>query len=282
MNVRERVTIDGLPFTWSTNLDDDDLRGFYHRYSDRIREPFPPAESSPRTIRIPFAMDFLEFLEGVCLWTYAGGVHTVLYRSNREWELWNARQAEIQELRDDQAAELGAQRQLLLAEDNFLTEKTDLALKAGDYESAAAYIYARSELHLEFAEPYRISVNWCRWRGDFPFIFTKFPTSSYGMDFLRRYNMQPHAWINFAHWYAVRRSAEGQEFETETGRIYEEAFKVFPENARLFQAACLFWRERRRYDLAMKICAEAIAKGLRDDTKSGFEGRLRRLEREKK
>ena len=102
------------------------------------------------------------------------------------------------------------------------------------------------------------------------------------MDFLRKYDMRPHAWTNFAHWYAVRRSAEGQKFETETGRIYEEAFRLFPDDARLFQACCLFWRSRHRYDLAIKICADAIAKGLRDGTKSGFEGRLRRLEKERK
>ena len=99
MNVRERVLVDGLPFTWCTNLDDEALRDFYRRYADRIQEPEPSADASSRTIRLPFRMAFLEFLDGVCLWTCSGATHTVLYRSNRDWELWNARQAEIHELR---------------------------------------------------------------------------------------------------------------------------------------------------------------------------------------
>ncbi len=62
--------------------------------------------------------------------------------------------------------------------------------------------------------------------------------------------------------------------------IYEEAFKHFPDDGSLFQAASLFWRRQRNYARAVEICKTAIAKGLRDGTKSGFEGRVRRLEKE--
>lgn len=280
MNVREKVRVHDLPFTWSSNLDDDGLRKFYQQHRERIIEKALPAEQPSGVIHIPLRMAFLEFRGGVCLWTASSDHHTVLYRSRRDMELWNARRAEIQELRDEQAAELAAQRQLLAAEDNYLKEKTDLALTAGDYNTAARHVHARAELHVQCAEPYRMPGAWSCWRSEFTCIFTLFPTSTYGMDFIRKYDLPPQFWINFAHWYAVRRNAEGLEFEAETGRIYDEAFKLFPDWARLHQAACLFWRRRRRYELAMKICAEAIAKNLRDGTKSGFEGRLRRLEKE--
>jgi Uma2 family endonuclease len=121
---------------------------------------------------------------------------------------------------------------------------------------------------------------WSLWRSDFPFIFTKFPNSKYGMEFLRHYDMRRQAWTNFAHWYATRRRAENQEYELQTGLIYEEAFKHFPDDGFLFQAASLFWRRQRNYARAVEICKTAIAKGLRDGTKSGFEGRVRRLEKE--
>jgi hypothetical protein len=66
----------------------------------------------------------------------------------------------------------------------------------------------------------------------------------------------------------------------QTHLIYKEALKLFPNYVWLTKAMCLFWRRIGRYDLAIKVCSEAIAKGLKDGTKSGFEGRLRRLERE--
>jgi hypothetical protein len=43
--------------------------------------------------------------EGFCLWTATESEQTVLYRSNQDWELWNARQEEIAELRQEQAAD---------------------------------------------------------------------------------------------------------------------------------------------------------------------------------
>ena len=56
--------------------------------------------------------------------------------------------------------------------------------------------------------------------------------------------------------------------------------RMFPDNANLTKAACLFFRRVGKYDLAMQICAEAITKGMKDGTKSGFAGRLERLEKE--
>jgi hypothetical protein len=55
---------------------------------------------------------------------------------------------------------------------------------------------------------------------------------------------------------------------------------LFPNDGYLFKEACLFWRRRGRLDLAMKYCRIAIQNGIRDDTKSGFAGRLKRLEGE--
>jgi hypothetical protein len=55
---------------------------------------------------------------------------------------------------------------------------------------------------------------------------------------------------------------------------------MFPDSTRFAQAASLFFRRVGEYRLAMAVCIDAIKRGLQDGTKSGFEGRLKRLERE--
>jgi hypothetical protein len=118
MNLREKVIIDGVPFIWSTNLDDDGIREFFDLYADRIRESDQPKEKLEENSRerkivfqIKCRLAFLDFRDGVCLWSASGEKHHVLYRSHREWELWNARQQEIEELREEQAVDLWRHRE---------------------------------------------------------------------------------------------------------------------------------------------------------------------------
>ena len=66
----------------------------------------------------------------------------------------------------------------------------------------------------------------------------------------------------------------------ETKAIYDEAMKMFPENGKVAQCASLFYRRVERYDLSINVCVAAIERGLHDGTKSGFSGRLARLQRE--
>ena len=147
MIVREKVIVDGIPYIWFTNLDDDGIREFFNLYADRIRESEPSKvkpEGNSRERKVVFQIKcrlaFLNFRDGVCFWSATDEKHHVLYRSNHEWELWNARQQEIEELRQEQAAEQAIERGLLGVEDRHLAEKTNVAIKAGEYGVAAAYM----------------------------------------------------------------------------------------------------------------------------------------------
>ena len=84
MNLREKVVVEGLPYVWSTNLTDDDVREFYELYANQIREPDPPEETPTKgkvVFRIPCRVAFLEFRDGVCLWTASADKHHVFYRT---------------------------------------------------------------------------------------------------------------------------------------------------------------------------------------------------------
>jgi hypothetical protein len=70
MKLREKVVVEGLPYIWSTNLDDDGIREFFELHADQIREPDPPIQKSSEdklVINIPIRLGFLDFREGVCL-----------------------------------------------------------------------------------------------------------------------------------------------------------------------------------------------------------------------
>ena len=279
LNLREQVTVDGVPFVWSTNLSDEEVREFYNRYSGQIGESKPPVEE-PGVIHIPLRFAFLEILDGICLWTAKGDHHTVMYRSRKDYELWEARGREIEELRQEQAAERAVQRQLLKVEDKHLAEKTELALKAGECDAAEAFVLARMELRLQFTDRRELPMHWDWWRSDFQIAFAGFPKASYGIEFLLKYDATPQGFRNFARSFAAHRHFKGQECAEQTKLIYDEAMRLFPNHAPLARDVCLFWRRLGRYDLAMEICAEAIRRGFKDGTKSGFEGRMKRLERE--
>ena len=278
MNTREHVCVAGTPFKWTTNLTDEEIREFHALYGKQIAEPDHRTDTSSTTIVIPIRMDFLPFREGFCFWCASREKHTVLYRSNRDWELWDARQKEIEELRQEQAAEEAVEKTLVINEDAHLREKTELAIGVGDYDGAAACVTARAELRKVFKRFRVMPVQWSCWYEDL--IFARFPTSRHGIEFIRHYNNSPGAFSNFAHWFSVRCGLTGEALVEQTRAIFDEGMRMFPESGSLAQAKSLFFRRVGKYGMAMAVCVDAIKRGLRDGTKSGFEGRLKRLERE--
>jgi len=68
--------------------------------------------------------------------------------------------------------------------------------------------------------------------------------------------------------------------KSEIEKIFNAATSLFPLDGDIYKQACLFWRRQRRLDLAIKYCKLAIECGINDDTKTGFVGRLKRLQHE--
>jgi hypothetical protein len=163
MDTRKDVNVPGIPFRWTTNLNDEEIRLFYSRYAEQIKEPIQSAPVRKGQFIIPIRMGFLNFLDGYCFWSASGDKQTILYRSNQDWELWNARQEEIAELRQEQAAELAVEKVLVMTEDNHLKEKTEIALAAKDYSSAAIYATSRAELREQFKQFRSMPVQWTCW-----------------------------------------------------------------------------------------------------------------------
>jgi tetratricopeptide (TPR) repeat protein len=278
MNLRKQVVVPGIPYRWTTNLTDAEICAFHATYSEKIKEVVAPIDVTRTTFVIRLRLDFLSFLDGFCVWNATGDDHTVLYRSNQDWELWSARQKEIEELRQEQAAEEAAEKQLVMAEDNHLQEKTKTAKQADDWAAAAGYVSARAELRQRFKQFRVMPPQWMHWYPDL--LFSEFPESQYGIEFFRRFHLLPQFFTNFAHWFSVRCGLADETLVEQTAKIYDEAMKLFPEAGSIPQAASLFFCRTGQYARAKAVCLEAMRLGLKDGTKSGFAGRLKRLERE--
>jgi len=278
MKTRKQLRIDGIPYEWETNLTDEGIREFYTKFQDEIAEPAKQVDGSKKIIVIPLRFDFLPFLDGICLWSASGEKHSVLYRSHKDLELWNARLDEIDELRQEQAEEEAIEMKLVLTEDNFHKEQTEAALKSGNYDAAAACVAARAKLRMQFTHLRQMGFKW-NWLPSL--IFARFPSSRYGIEFLKKFSPTAFGFTFFAHWFPDRCGLPDDAKCEETRAIYEEGIRLFPDCGGLAKAACLVFRRMNRYDLAIPICLGAITKGLADGTKSGFVGRLRRLEIER-
>ncbi len=133
MNIRNKVVVAGIPFTWSTNLSDDELREFYYLYAEEIKKP---------VAAFSLRLNFLEFLDGICLWSANGDEHSVVYRNAHDLEMLNAHLAEVSELREEQEADESVEKVLRATEDAHLREQRRLG--HGDPAGAGGHVHDRA------------------------------------------------------------------------------------------------------------------------------------------
>jgi hypothetical protein len=275
---REKVTIEGVPGTWTTNLTDDDLRTFYAEHCDDVTD----ADAIKigvfnRVMSIKYRDRMVPFKEGACRWALLDQQNWLIYRTTLEWEIWLARNEEIEELRDEQERERQATALLLRTESDHLMSQARAAVLAKDWTAAERHLLARADL---VAEAKRQNImNWgtlsifesvSHW-------FASFPSLLNGVEFLKRYDCRPTAFYGYANHAAFANRLPNETVEAEIDKVFDAAISLFPTDGNLYKQVCLFWRRHRRLDLAIKFCQLACEQGAADDTKSGFAGRLKRL-----
>jgi hypothetical protein len=102
MELKRGVTVDGLRGRWTTNMSDDDLRAFCREHCDCVRAVEFDFSLPGACINLKIIAEALPFRDGMCLWHGVSERQTVIFRTMKEWELFEARQREVQEWRDEQ------------------------------------------------------------------------------------------------------------------------------------------------------------------------------------
>jgi hypothetical protein len=279
---RKKITVDGVPGIWTTNLSDDDLRAFHIEYGGQI-----PAEDNiklgvlDRSFGFKYYDRMVQFRDGACRWALLNNENWLVYRTTLEWEIWVARKQEVDELQEEQEHERAAMALLLRTESDHLMREARTAVLAKDWATAERHLLVRADLVGEIER--QNARNWWSY-GIFESVsrwFSDFPSSNHGIEFLKKYDCRSTMFLSFAKHCAFRHRLPDEVREAEIEKVFDAAVELFPTNGELYKQACLFWRRFKRLDLAIKFCEIAIGRGVSDDTKSGFVGRLKRLQGER-
>ena len=274
MQLREAITLPDVDGTWTTNLTDSELREFHALYDRQLPTEEIRFQLFNTSIVFRVITTTVSFRNGACLWYGINNRHTVIFRTHEEWELWNARKREVEELRQEQATQEAIERQLFRTEDEYLSSQASEASEKKDYASAAQCYGAKAELRQKFPNLDAFSGLFVE---DILFRFSGFPSSSYGIAYLRRYYPFANYFQRFASMFRSWNRLPDSQKVAEIDQIFDEATDLFVDDGGLLKNASLFWRREGHLDLAIKYCRIALGRGLHDDTKSGFAGRLKRL-----
>jgi hypothetical protein len=304
MKWREEVQLSGIPVVWNTNLEDGDLRELYGILLEDPDLRELKVELRASTTTICFAPPFVKtiaFREGYCLCIGWKDWLLVTYRSTSDWDIWEARRAEIAELKEEESEQVKIEELLFRAGDRHLRENVLESLKTGQFEEAARLIEQRVEHATSFEERMErdfrgrhVGYKWRVWT-DALRLFCYLPTTDAGMAFLRG---QARGWWDFC-WFAegyegLSRVSKEEVFAevdsyhflnrtanevvlAEIDRVFRAAVERFPREGRLYKRVCLFWGRKGKLGLAIEYCRLGAERGLADGTKKGFPFRLKRL-----
>lgn len=271
---RRDVILDGIPLKWHTNLTDDKITRLYRQIKD---DPDITQSSAPVNVLGLFSISLnifdklVEFEDGACHCIGVNETIYAIYKTSFDWEIWAARRAEIQELEEEQALEREVERELLKTEEYHLIARCTERITARDYESAYLFLCARANLLRENTKHGLAYF----FNEEIFMRLSSFPVD-YCMRFLAQYSFSWTAYPRLLGSMAFCRKAPESELEV----LCEAGIYRFPHEGMLFKDIVLFWRRRGNICLAVRYCEAAVKNGVKDDTKSGFPGRLKRLRKE--
>src|ERR1051325_9411668 len=108
MHMRETVELEGIPFSWKTNLPDEDVRALYEILkADPEFQSFAGSRLTPDSnVGFGFVIKTFgkvyPFRDGFCQCSGVFQILIAIYRRKLEWELIDAREREIRELKEEQ------------------------------------------------------------------------------------------------------------------------------------------------------------------------------------
>ena len=138
MKLRRKVKIKGLPFTWETNLSDDELSQLYNL----LIEDDEFVDFLQNRSLFSIFTKTIEFMDGAVQFASIMDMAFTIYRDAFGWARW----LEKVELQEEQEAEKEVAIQLFLTEDEFHTKSSDTHIKNGRFQEAAADLMRRVAL----------------------------------------------------------------------------------------------------------------------------------------
>jgi tetratricopeptide (TPR) repeat protein len=286
-SMRDNVCLPDIPFTWTTNLNDEDIRGLYQTL---LRERFfvhPPGFEGPKHFKVRNRNLFgiaihtnsrlLEFQERICMVLQLGDRLFVMSRTPREWEEIETAKADKERQRRKQQE----RKEMITREYETHLMQGKHLLEQGKYWKADREL--RKAVDTAISNPDCLSVLFCSAEMTLLDHYQKTENVTAGLAFLHEVQKRlpqeffawRRRWVDFGYDFESRGSMSAAE------KIYQDAIMNSPDDGAPYKRLALIYERSERYDDAIAICELAIQRNLSDGTKSGFEGRIRRIRKKR-
>jgi hypothetical protein len=301
MEMRKKVKVDGVPLLWDTNLADEDIRDLYSKIADSpiFEIEAPRIGSRELWVQMP-SIDAIPFKDGECVIIVSIGRVYAIYRTTKEWELFYARKAEIDELREEQEDELKIEVQLFRNEDNFLKEKLDQYIKENKDDEAAQVFFHRVRLHETKTLPNRYDWEW-KSVAQATETLSELRSINHGLKYLEKNKATPWDYKRFAarfmyhtegrihsllklgtgpkEWDKAKQDPAYHQAVLQTETVLLAGVNRFPDSVCLHTEICRFYARHGMLAKGIEACKRAIALNIVETSATGFEGRLMRFEK---
>lgn len=301
MKGRERIQLDGIDITWETNLPASELREFYLTAFKTDWEGNIAGEAKSLADSGPSPSNgWFPFRDGYCLCSISSGNLVAIYYTYEETLAFERERKRIKLLRRYSELLATKEIQLQIIYDRALRKAARDALCRENYETALQHMNSRAAIRREY-EKHRGKAPWM-WDNqratDFTNILASFPNTTVGLNFLRRhypyglwYSSFAFAWIFWR--YSYHREDHSSDWmlagcyapaPMPLNECLDEVFRIFkvgsaidPYNWIIHQDCAKIFEKHNDLDHAIEVCRQAIQRGLREDTRTGFKGRMERL-----
>ncbi len=222
----------------------------------------------------------VEFKDGYC-WVF--GINewlSVTYRSAKDWDVWNAHRAELEELKEEQRQQLRVEQALFKAQDEHLKQQAAECLNRKEYDQVLGFLERRVDLireneHLRKHVPGEWQI-----LDEAMQLFYRFPDVESAVQFLGIHAKVPGQFATFGERYLFwNRRRPRAEVISEVDKIFHAAVRKFPMDIRLLGRICLFWERESAFSLALGYCELALEKSLDLTLHNLFVKRLKRLQK---
>jgi len=285
LKLRENVQLAGIPIIWKTNHSDEDVHDFYqHLMTDPDFASFTRRNDgvdSTKSVSISFEVfsKAIDFKDGCCQCFGIFNTLWLIYRTTEEWQLLEAREMEIQELRDEQRQELEVEEIVFQNEDNYLSAKLAECLTNKNYPEAVRFLSLRMELRKQNPKIKRYLVSQGGLMREAVKTLCNFPQTDDGIRFILEHF--PWSWVlfDFAKNYWASSFLNRQSKLVEMDKIFGAVNEHFQTDARIHKMICLFLEKEGELERAIQHCKICTSRHLNDGTVNGFSGRLKRFEK---
>lgn len=257
VNLRE-VLIADPPLTLSTNLEDDEIPQactILHQAGYFRGDQIPG-------LRIDTY--WFDYLAGACFAIVLGDSITIVYRTYEQWDMHEAEKSREERERTERDQTVRRMR----ASYRQVIDDAVRRYDCGQVDKAEGILHLARSLQEEYRELQGESSA----HKMLMFLYSQKDDPSDGLAYLDREYLEWDEYHAFAYRYGYRRPDAAFQ-------VFEHALERFPNQHVLYKDyALLASGGPQRFDLAIDVCRRAIERGLHDYTKSGFAGRLKRIQ----